>query len=90
MNKALQKQNPPNKNMFPWNPSTSMSSGKHFIVVNAQIHNSDIQNDTPKSFRFSGITSEITKNGSVKTAHEAMKMTNEKLATGSQFKNSTS
>lgn len=49
-----------------------------------------MQNDAPKSFNFSGIISEMTKNGRDKTAQLAMKITNEKLTIGIQLTISTS
>lgn len=76
--------------MVPCIPSVSESNGKNFKTVNAKIHNNDMQNDDPKFFNFSGITSEITKNGSVSTPQEAMKIVNEKLHIGTQLNDSTS
>lgn len=49
-----------------------------------------MQKDTPKSFNLSGITSDMTKNGKVRIAQAAMKMTNEKLTKGIQLNASTS
>lgn len=89
MNAALAIQNPENKNMVPWNPNDAVKSGKYFITINEVVHSIPMQNDTPKSFNFSGITSEMTKNGSVKTAQEAIKITNEKPTIGIQFTDSS-
>lgn len=55
------------------------------MTVNENAHNSCIQNDVPNSFSFIGNTSEITKNGNVKTAHDAIKIENEKAANGIQL-----
>lgn len=85
MKTALDTQTPANRNILPWKLSDSIKSGSNFIIKNAKIHKSDIQNDRPKSFNFAGITSEMTKNGRVKIAHDAIKMENEKLATGIQL-----
>lgn len=60
------------------------------MQMNANVQTTDIQNETPKSFNFSGITSDMTRNGSVRTAHDAIKMTNEKLVIGTQLNALTS
>lgn len=90
INKALERQHAAKKNMHPWNPRVSLRIGKILMQMNANVHTTDIQNETPKSFHFSGITSDMTRNGSVRTAHDAIKMTNEKLVIGTQLNASTS
>lgn len=59
------------------------------MAMNAKHHKSAMQNDMPNSFKFIGITSEITKNGKVKMAHDPMKITNENDANGIQLNDST-
>lgn len=58
MNNAPDRQTPANKNMPLWNPIDAVKSGKNFNVKNWNIHNSVMQNDVPKLFNLSGITSE--------------------------------
>lgn len=47
--------------------------------MNANNHSKDMQNETPNSFNFSGISSVMMMNGNVSTANEATNKTNEKL-----------
>lgn len=89
INAAHNKQIVANKNMVQWKPNHSDVDGKYLMTTKANAHTSPLQNDAPKSLRFSGIISQITKNGNVSTAHDAMKMTNEKLATGMKLNTST-
>lgn len=83
------KQHPEKRNIVPWNSSDSIRSGNSFTNTNESTHKSATQNEIPKSFIFSGITSDMTKYGSVKTAHDAMNMTHEKLISGTQLYGST-
>lgn len=82
-------QKPENKNILPENPNVSVKNGRNFVVVNASNHMSVIQNDIPNSFSLSGKISEITRNGSDKMAHDAIKIASEKLANGIQLNAST-
>lgn len=82
---ALDIQHPAKKNIVPWNPKVFIKNGNSFTIRNESDQTNVKQNDIPKSFNFSGNTSEITKYGRVRTAHDAIKMTNEKLATGIQL-----
>lgn len=86
---AADKQKPENKNIVPWNSSVSVSKGKYLIIINEHTHKTIMQNVCPKSFNFSGMISEITRKGNVKTAHDAMKQTNEKLTIGIKLTDST-
>lgn len=54
-----------NRNIDPCNPSESIKSGKNFRVINEHNDSSVMQNDTPKSFKFCGITSPISVYGKV-------------------------
>lgn len=76
---------PEKRNIVPSNPNVSVRRGKHLILANENDHNKAIQNETPKSFSFSGIISEMTRNGSVRTANDEMKITNENDAIGIQL-----
>lgn len=71
------------------NPSVLIKNGKHFMTMNANDHKSVMQNDMPNSFKCSGSSSEITKNGNVKTAHDAMNITNENDTKGIKLNDST-
>lgn len=75
--------------MLPWNPSVLIKNGRNFVVVNARNHMRAIQNDIPNSFNFSDNNSEMTKNGSGKMAHEAIKIAKENDANGIQLNVST-
>lgn len=90
INAAQDKQTPTNANIVLWNPNVSVKSGRNFTTRNCDDHNIIIQNEGPKFFNFSGMTSEMTKNGRVNTPNDAMKITNEKLAIGTQLNDSTS
>lgn len=83
-------QMPANKYILPWNPSNSLSIGRYLIVMNENVHNSDIQNDTQASLIRSGITSASTMNGNDRTPNCDTKTTNEKLASGIQLNPETS
>lgn len=83
------RQTPENRNMLPWNSSVSIKSGRNFVVVNARNHINVIQNDIPKFFNCSGITSEMIKNGSGKMAHDAIKMAKPNEASGMKLNDST-
>lgn len=61
----------------------------NFNKMNAINHIKELQNDEPKFFSFSGIVSEITKNGRVTTPQDAIKMKNEKLKIGIQLNDPT-
>lgn len=89
MKTMLMIQMPANTNILPSNPSASTTYGRNFVVANASSHMSAIQNVIPNSFNFSGIISEMTTNGSGKMAHEAINITNEKLANAIQLNDST-
>lgn len=89
MNTAPDRQTLAKRNKLPWNSNVAVNRGRYLMIMKAQDHKSVIQNETPKFFNFSGIISEMTKNGSVNTAHDAMKITNEKLAIGIQLYDST-
>lgn len=87
---ALTKQTPANENMLPWNPIVLVNIGKYFITMKANIQMSEKQSEAPKFFNFSGIVSETITNGRLKTAHEPMNTTKEKLTIGIQLYGSTS
>lgn len=70
-------------------PINSIRIGKYLSTMNAYNQTSVMQNDTPNSLKCSGITSDMTKNGTVINAQYEMNMTNEKLAMGIQLKSST-
>lgn len=78
-----------NKNIAPCKPNESVIKGNNLTIINVVIHIKFMQSVCPKSFNFSGITSEMTRNGSVNMANDAIKMTNEKLAIGTQLNDST-
>lgn len=63
--------------------------GKYLITMKAPTHTSPLQTVEAKSLIFSGMISEMTRNGNVKTAHDAMNITNEKLAIGMKLNVST-
>lgn len=90
MNNPPDNEQAANRNIVPCKPNVWESNGKNFSIVNAKIHSSDMQNDEPKFFIFSGRISEIIKNGSVMTPKAAIKMVNEKLQIGIQLNESTS
>lgn len=90
INIAQPAQTPPNRYILPWNPRMSIKDGKYFMAMNEKIHKRDIQNDTLASLIFSGIISEITINGNERIPKAAMKITNDKLATGIQLNDPTS
>lgn len=90
MNIAPNKQTPANVNILPWKPIVSFKNGKYLVAMNANSQISERQIELPRSLRFSGITSEIIKNGRVTTAQDAMNNANEKLARGTQLYASTS
>lgn len=87
---AADRHTPANKNIAPWKPSVAVKSGKYFITKKEDDQSSAMQNDVPNSFNCTGITSLTTRNGRFRTAKFAIKITNEKLATGIQLKVSTS
>lgn len=58
--------------------------------MNVKSHNSSMQNDVPKFFSFSGISSDITRNGIVRTPKDATNMMKEKLVIGIQLNGRTS
>lgn len=59
------------------------------MTINANNHNSVMQNDMPNSFKCLGITSDMTKNGNVKMAHDAMNITKPNEINGIQLNVST-
>ena len=89
MNVAMDKQKPANRNIVPWKPSVSFKSGKNLTITNANIDIVTMQSDVPKFLIFSGKISAMTMNGKLSTAHDAIKITNEKLAIGIKFNVST-
>lgn len=58
--------------------------------INVKIQPTVPQNDMPKSLISSGIISEMTKKGNVRTAHDAINITKLNDATGTQLNASTS
>lgn len=60
------------------------------IIKNDDDQSNVIQNDCPKSFSFSGIISEMTKNGKVKMAHDAMNIVKLNEIIGIELNASTS
>lgn len=67
-----------------------MSNGKNLIAINAHIDISRLQYVKPNSLSFSGIISVHTANGRLETAHDAIKITNERLTIGIQLNASSS
>lgn len=90
MNTTLTKQKPAKKNIVPCIPKVYINNGKYFNTKNEKPPSKTIQNVIPKSFTFSGIISDITRQGKVDTAQLEMKKTNEKLMTGTQLNADTS
>lgn len=72
-------------NRVPSNPNVSVNNGKYFIMIKQQDQSTVMQKEAPKFFNFCGIISEITKNGRLNTAQDAMNIINEKLAIGIQL-----
>lgn len=89
MNNAPDKQTPENRYIAPCNPIQSMSSGKNLRIMNEHNDKTAIQNDTPNSFKFCGITSPITVYGRVEMPNVARKMIIAKLIIGIQLNAST-
>lgn len=91
MNAPPQRQIIANRNILPWKPSASsaVNDGMNFVTTNENIHNSDMQNDKPKSLTRSGITSEMTRMIMVSRAKFAMRITNEYERSGIQLYAST-
>lgn len=85
MSIVLKVHTPPNRNMLPWNPNASFKDGKHVVTTKTKNQISVIQYDAPKSFKFSGITSEKTTNGKVMSPQAPASKANEKLAIGIQL-----
>lgn len=86
---AFDRQHPANRNIIPWNPSKSVRIGNSLTIKKARLQIRATQNERPNSLIFSGMISDMTKNVKVRIAHDAIKMTHEKLTIGIQLKGST-